>query len=100
MLTPQSPQEAKFQQQVIEIVVAHRAAFSNIEPPAAEWLQHWLTRYSVMAVLDAIHILDNHVPQLKARYTQDSIGRAISSLLRASALARAVADARNFGGRS
>ena len=95
-------QEANFQQQVIDIVTAFRTAFPNLDIPAPEWLEHWLNKYSCDAILSAIHTLQNHHPNVKARFTQDSIGRAMSTLLRADAVRRAIAVACGTipGGRS
>lgn len=86
-------QELKLQQGVINVLTAYHTAFPNIDPPAAAWLQHWLTRYSDTAVLDAIQTLQKHIPQVKARFTTDSVGKAISSLLRADAMKRVIAGA-------
>jgi hypothetical protein len=85
-----TPQEMKFRQYHTDIVAAFVAAFPGVDPPAASWIQIWLTRYSVMGVLAAIRHLQNYPPQVKARYSQESVGRAISSLLRASAIKRSV----------
>jgi hypothetical protein len=93
------PQEDNFQQQVIDIVVAFRMAFPNIEPPAAAWLEHWLSKYSSESILAAIRTLQSHPPQVRAKFTQDSVGRAISAFLRADAMKRAIAIGLKMGGR-
>jgi hypothetical protein len=95
------PQHGNFEQHVIDILTAFRTEFPNIEPPAADWLQHWLNRYSSVTILAAIRTLGRHVPQVKARFTQESVGRAISASLRATAIKLAVASAQaKVGGRS
>ena len=95
-------QEDNFQQQVINIVNAFRTAFPDINIPAPEWLEHWLNKYSSEAILAAIQTLQNHHPAVKARYSEQSIGRAMSTLLRADAVRRAIAIAsvKPLGGRS
>jgi hypothetical protein len=96
-----NPQSDNFQQQVIDVIVAWRSAFPNIEIPSPEWLEHWLTKYSSESVLAAIQTLRNHPPQLRARFDAASVGRAISASLRADAVKRAVAAAiAKTGGRS
>src|ERR1700676_2318132 len=85
-----TPQEMKFRQYHTDIVSALRPAFPGVDPPDASWIQIWLTRYSFMGILAAIRNLQNYPPQVKARYSQESVGRAISSLLRASAIKRSV----------
>lgn len=97
-MTPQAPQEAKFQQQVVDIVTAFRSAFSGIEPPSPAWLQHWLNRYSFVAILKAIQALQNHPAHVRARFSQESVGRAISALLRDDAIKRAISGATTPGG--
>jgi len=90
-----------FQQQVIDILTAYSTAFPNIEPPGADWLQHWLNTHGVGTVLAAIKTLQSYPPHVKARYTQESVGRAISASLRATAIKLAVASAQSkVGGRS
>jgi hypothetical protein len=94
-----TPQEAKFRQFHIDIVAAFVSAFPGIAPPATSWIQLWLTRYNFLGILAAIQTLQNHPPQLKVRFTQESTGRAISALLRAEALKRAITSAPTPGGR-
>jgi hypothetical protein len=88
-----TPQELKFKQHYIDIVVAFKSAFPSIEPPAPTWIQHWLSRYNYIAILESIQALRSHPAHVKARFTQESVGRAISALLRADALKRAIANA-------
>jgi hypothetical protein len=95
------PQEDNFEQQVIDIATAYIAAFPNIALPSAEWQSHWLNKYSSESILSAIKTLASHPPSVKARFNKDSVGRAISSLLRADAVRRAIAIASVMpGGRS
>jgi len=85
------PQPKNLEEQVTDVIVAWRNTFPNIEIPSPEWLQHWLTKYSSESVLDAIQTLGKH--PFRARLDAGSVGRAISSSLRANAVKRAVAAA-------
>jgi hypothetical protein len=84
--------EEQFQQQIQAIITAFKAACPNVDLPTAAWLAHWLNRYSVTAILDAIQFLQNCHPQVKARFTTESTGKAISARLRQSAINRAVSS--------
>jgi hypothetical protein len=92
-------QSDNFEQQVIDIITAYRIAFPDVEVPAPEWITHWLTKYSRESILAAIKTLQAHSANVKARFTQTSVGRAMSTLLRAEAVRNAVASAYT-GGRS
>jgi hypothetical protein len=95
-----TPHEEQFHQQVQTILAAFTAACPNVEPPASAWLQHWLNRYSITAILDAIQFLQDRHPQVKAQFTTESTGKAISARLRQSAINRAVASAPKTGAQS
>jgi hypothetical protein len=85
-----TPQEHAYRRQYEAIVSAFNTAFPGVSVPAPSWITIWLTRYSYYALLEAIATLENHPPQVKARFTQESVGRAISALLRDAALRRAI----------
>jgi hypothetical protein len=87
-------QEAK---EYSDIVSEFEKSFPGIQPPAPTWIVKWLIQYGFQAVIDAIQILQNH--PLKARFTTDSTGRAISALLRQYALQRAIARTPKAGSR-
>jgi hypothetical protein len=80
-------QEAK---EYFAIIAEFEKSFAGIQPPASTWVVKWLIEYGARAVSDAIQILQNH--PLKARFDTESVGRAISALLRQNAL-RAIAGA-------
>jgi hypothetical protein len=84
-------QEQKFKNQYSDLIAAFEAAFPGVTPPESRWFFLWLAKYPVCAIKDVIHILQQH--PLKAQFTTESTGRAISALLRAEALKRAVASA-------
>lgn len=82
-------QEQKFKQQYSDLIAAFKTAFPNITPPEPRWFFLWIAKYPLWSIKDAIQTLSQH--SLKARFTTESTGRAISALLRAEALRRAVA---------
>jgi hypothetical protein len=80
--------EDTLRQQYTTLLSAFSAAFPNVTPPAPTWWLLWLGKYDVGDIHIAIETLGRH--ELKGRFTQDSTGRAISSLLRQAALRKAV----------
>ena len=74
--------------QYTTLIAAFNAAFPSIEPPLPDWWILWLSKYDFGDIRDAIEKLSRH--ELKDRFSQESTGRAISSLLRDAALRRAV----------
>lgn len=92
-----TPQEEKFKQYHTDLVSAFQHAFPGIDPPTTSWIQMWLTRYSFMGVLSAIQTLQQHSPEVKAHFTQDSVGRAVSTLLRKNAMQRAIGGTQTPG---
>ena len=86
-----TPQEAKFRQQYAALILEFETAFPGVPPPDPGWIGRWLKEYNYRAICDAIRTLQSYTPDVRARYTQESVGRAVSSLLRAEALKRALA---------
>ena len=82
--------EWQFKQEYSDIVAAFQAAFPSITPPAREWIFLWLAKYPSWAIKDAIGHLEQH--SRKFHFTTVSCGKAMSSLLRAEALKRAIAS--------
>jgi hypothetical protein len=79
--------ELKLKQDYTALVVEFQTAFPGIKPPAPEWFALWLGKHSFREISDAIHTLQAH--PLKSRFTTESTGRAMSALLRESAVRRA-----------
>ena len=75
-------------QQYSSLLAEFSAAFPDINPPESRWWQLWLSRYPFTDIRTAIQTLSQH--SMKAKFTQDSTGRAITALLRDSAIQRAV----------
>lgn len=83
--------DSKFAAQYTDLIAAFKAAFPDINPPDPTWFAKWLREYRFGAIMDAIQTLQTH--SLKAKFTTESTGKAISALLREDALRRAVAGA-------
>jgi hypothetical protein len=81
--------EWKFKQHYLELIAEFESAFPGIKPPAPEWFQLWLGKYSYAAISEAIQTLQKH--PMKPRFTTDSCGKALSALLSQIALQRAMA---------
>jgi len=89
-------QEQEFKNQYLELVAVFTAAFPGIQPPDSRWMYLWLSKYQLRYIKTAIRTLALH-PQ-RGRFTTDSTGKALSSLLRSEALKRAVAASPTTGG--
>lgn len=83
-----TPREAQFQQQYSTLIRGFEISFPGIKPPDPSWFNIWLRDYNFQAVCDAMQTLAEH--PLKARFTTESTGKAISALLREAALRRAI----------
>jgi hypothetical protein len=90
--------EFQFKKDYLEVITAYQAAFPDITPPEPGWIFNWLSKYPTSAIKDAIQDLQKHSPEVRARFTTTSTGKAISSLLRSDALNRAIADVQASGG--
>lgn len=66
------------------------AAFPNIQPADATWWQVWFKHNDASDILEAIRILQSHSAPVRAKYTTNSISRAITAMLREIALRRAI----------
>lgn len=88
-----TPQEVKFLHHYRNMVAAFKAAFPHIEPPKPERIGDWLTRYNDVFIIRALETLQKQPPSIQARFTQESVERAISATLRANAVSSAVAIA-------
>src|SRR6202041_1521508 len=76
-----------------QYTVTHAAwtdAFPNIQPPDASWWQNWFRDNDYTDILEAIRVLRSHSAPVRARYSTESIGRAITAMLREIALRRAI----------
>jgi hypothetical protein len=84
-MTPQ-----KLRQQYLNLITQFQSAFPGIDPPESSWWQMWMGKYGAFAIAEAIRTLSEH--PMKSRFTQESTGRALTVLLRDSALKQACAD--------
>jgi len=89
-------QKFQFKHDYSALIAAFAAAFPDITPSEAQWFLHWLEKYPAWAIKDAIQTLAKH--SMRARFTTESTGRAISALLRAEALKRAITSAPTLRG--
>ena len=81
-------QEQQFKKQIADAIASFEFAFPNVSPPEPRWFHIWLTRYPFWSLKNVIQTLSTH--SLKDQFTTESTGRAISALLRADALKRAL----------
>ncbi len=79
-------QEKMFRRQHADITVALENAFPGVQPPESRWILLWLQKYPFPDILAAIQTLRDH--PLRAKFTTESVGRAISALLRETAMQR------------
>jgi hypothetical protein len=89
-------QEWQFKHDYSTLITTFQAAFPHIAPPDYQWFFHWLEKYSVLMIKEAIETLGKH--RQKDRFTPDSTGKAISAILRQEALKRAIASVQTPGG--
>jgi len=83
--------EDTLREQYTTLLTAFKAAFPSIAAPVSDWWLLWFDKYPYSDIRQAIQTLDKH--PLKARFTRESTGKAISALLRDAALRRAIASA-------
>lgn len=84
-------QEEVLRQQYCTILSAYTAAFPGVRPPDSSWFLIWFRKHDFADILDAIQTLSTH--RNKHTFTIASIGKAISAMLRDSALRRVLAPA-------
>jgi hypothetical protein len=80
--------EETIRQQHLSLLAQFTAAFPGITPPEKQWFQMWIHRYHFSDITAAIETLSHH--HLKHLFTTESTGKAISALLRQSAVGRAM----------
>ncbi|HWO37790.1 MAG TPA: hypothetical protein VNO32_54145 [Candidatus Acidoferrum sp.] len=83
-------QASILRKQYATALAAWSAAFPDIQPPAASWWQVWFKENEHCNILEAIRVLQRHSAPVRARYTADSLSRAVTALLREIALRRAI----------
>jgi hypothetical protein len=88
----------EIKQNYLSLLVDFTAAFPGIDPPANHWWLLWLQRYPFADIRGAIQTLSRH--HLKPRFTTESTGKALSALLRESAVRRAMTPPQAAGGQS
>jgi len=78
----------EIRQNYLLLLADFASAFPSVNPPDIHWWLLWLQRYPFADIRDAIQTLSRH--HLKDRFTTESTGRALSALLRDSAVKRAM----------
>jgi hypothetical protein len=78
----------EIRRQYLSLLADFSAAFPGITPPEQHWWLLWLQRYPFFDIRDSIQTLSKH--HLKDRFTTESTGKAITALLRDSAVCRAI----------
>jgi hypothetical protein len=79
---------AEIRRQYLSLLEQFSTAFPSINPPEQQWWLLWIQRFPFTDIRDAIATLSNH--HLKDRFTTESTGKAITALLRESAVRRAM----------
>jgi hypothetical protein len=80
--------EEVIRRQYADLTALFKSHFPNIAPPEPRWWSIWLQKYPARDISEAITELSKH--SLKARFTTDSTGRAISAILRQKSVARVI----------
>jgi hypothetical protein len=93
-------QFSTMRKQYTEAFAIFTEAFPNIQPPSAILWQSWFKENEYSHILEAIHTLRSHSAPVRARYTTDSVVRAINALLREIALQRAIPLSASPSGKS
>jgi hypothetical protein len=78
----------EIRQQYLSHWAEFTASFPGVTPPDNHWWTLWMQRYSFTDIRDAIQILSRH--RLKPQFSTESTGKAITALLRDSAVRRAM----------
>lgn len=79
--------EQRLRQQYDTLVAEFTLEFPNVTPPEPQWFQLWLSKYLYHDISTAIRKLGQH--PLKASFTQQSTGKALSVMLKQEATRRA-----------
>jgi hypothetical protein len=87
--------EKVLRRQYQDIVTTLTAAFPGVPPVESVWILSWIDKYPFPDIVAAIQTLHDH--SLKSKFTQQSIGRAISAMLRDAAMKR-LTDSLSAGG--
>ena len=88
----------EIRRQYLSLLADFSAAFPGITPPEQHWWLLWLQRYPFSDIRDSIQTLSKH--HLKDRFTTEFTGKAITALLRDSAVRRAMMPPSVTGGQS
>jgi hypothetical protein len=83
-----TPEEQKYRR-IYDDIATKITSTLGVPAPATSWVTLWLTRHSYHSILAAIEVLQGHPEHIRARYSTESVGKAISALLRAEAVRRA-----------
>lgn len=91
-------QEHQLREQYAALLATFTEAFPHITPPDPNWWIDWMQRYDCGAIHEAIITLARH--PLRAKFTSESCGKAITSSLRQIALRRAITSPETKGEKS
>lgn len=80
--------EEVLRRQFADLTALFKQSFRHVQPPETHWWSIWLQKYRATDIADAITELSTH--PLKARFTQESCGRAISALLKQKSVSRVI----------
>lgn len=76
--------EKVLRRQYQDIVNTLTAAFPGVPLVESVWILSWIDKYPFPDIMESIQTLHDH--PLKSQFTQSSIGRAISAMLRDAAM--------------
>jgi hypothetical protein len=83
-------QESILREQYTALLAEFSASFPDLSPPDASFWFEWMKKYDSADIHSAIQTLSVH--PLKHKFSSASCGRAISAMLRESALRRVLAS--------
>jgi hypothetical protein len=89
------PQAELFARAYVKVLAEFAEAFPNVQPSEIFWFEGWVRKYGFRNLSNVIKHLAVH--PLKAQFTTESTGKAISALLRENAMKQAIAEATKPG---
>ena len=80
--------ETRLRQQYAAVSDALKATFPHVPPQDPSWIFAWLEQYPLSDIEAAIQTLSQHQPEVQARFTKESVGKAITALLKQQVIRR------------